>query len=304
MTGKDSAEVKLPYLDDGFTIKACPVSEHVSANASPLSRMSERSIVPTSQPGQQGPFSATSRVSTFLVSMVGKLPIGFFRQEQDACMTAAIDPTTPAGRYVRDHGWGVIAEQPIGSLQLVAFAGEFIEGTSGTCAIRQGNVAVFEGDRLQAVLYTGKKSDELIGQLKPKEDGEVRLWSGEYLPHPVADIAADGNTLTFKQLSASEPFCSGKVSVPNVYDMPITEARKQLQAAGWQPVQQPKEDWGQQPQLQDMGITEAETCSGTGMAFCSYAYRGQDATLHVTTAGELDEDHVPGVALYNVSCMR
>lgn len=88
----------------------------------------------------------------------------------------------------------------------------------------------------------------------------------------------------------------------NVFDMPITEAREQLQAAGWLPVPQPKEKWGQQPDLQDMGVTEAETCSGTGMAFCSYVYRGQNATLHVTTAGELDEDHIPGVAFYDVDC--
>jgi hypothetical protein len=187
---------------------------------------------------------------------------------------------------------------------LISFGGEFIGGTSGTCAIRQGNVGVFEGVALKAILYTDKNSDELIGQLRQKEDGELRLWSGEYLRYPVADISADDHSFVVKNLSADEPFCHGRAKVPNVYGMPITEARERLGAAGWQPVPQEREEWGQQIELHDLGVTEAVGCSGTGYAHCTYAYRGPQASLTLTTAGELYEQSIPSVAFYDVSCSQ
>ena len=65
---------------------------------------------------------------------------------------------------------------------------------------------------------------------------------------------------------------------------------------------QAQEEWGQQVDLHEIGITEAASCSGTGFGFCTYAYDMPDAQLEVTTAGELVEGHVPGVAWYTVTC--
>ncbi len=252
-----------------------------------------------------GDVAVSSQVREILVTSITKLPMGPRPQRQDDnCHNRIIEPTTAAGRYAQDRGWGVISEISVGRYDLVSFGGEFIGGTSGTCAIRQGNVGVFEGTALKAILYTGKSSDELIGQLRQKEDGELRLWSGEYLRYPVADISLDDHSLVVEKLSADEPFCQGRVKVPNVYGMPITEVRERLSAAGWQPVPQESEEWGQQVELHKLGVTETVGCSGTGYAYCTYEYRRPDASLTLTTSGELYEQSVPSVAFYNVSCVE
>lgn len=250
-----------------------------------------------------GDVTVSSQVREIFVTSITKLPMGPRPQRQDDnCHNRIIEPTTAAGRYAQDRGWGVISEISVGRYELVSFGGEFIGGTSGTCAIQQGNVGVFEGTALKVILYTGKSSDQLIGQLRRKEDGEVRLWSGEYLRYPVADISLDDHSLVVEQLSADEPFCKGRVKVPNVYGMSIIEARERLGAAGWQPVAQESEEWGQQVELHKLGVTETVSCSGTGFAYCSYEYQRPDASLTLTTAGELYEQSVPGVAFYDVSC--
>lgn len=250
-----------------------------------------------------GDVAVSSQVREILVTSITKLPVGPRPQRQDDnCHNRIIEPTTAAGRYAQDRGWGVISELSLGRYDLVSFGGVFIGGTSGTCAIQQGNVGVFEGTALKAILYTGESSDQLIGQLRRKEDGEVRLWSGEYLRYPVADISFDDDSLVVEKLSAEEPFCQGRVTVPNVYDMPIFEARERLQAAGWQPVPQEQEEPGQQIELHKLGVTETVSCSGTGFAYCSYEYQRADASLTLTTAGELYDQSVPGVAFYDVSC--
>lgn len=250
-----------------------------------------------------GDVTVSSQVPEILAASISKLPTGPRPQRQDDnCQNRIIEPSTPAGRFVEDRGWGVTSEVSVGRYQLISFGGKFIGGTSGTCAIRQGNVGVFEGVALRAILYTGKNSDELIGQLRQKEDGEIRLWSGEFLRYPVADISVDDHSLVVEKLSADEPFCRGRVTVPNVYGMPITEARERLGETGWQPVPQESEEWGQQIELHKLGVTETVGCSGTGYAYCTYEYRGPYASLTLSTSGELYEQSVPRVAFYDVSC--
>lgn len=175
-----------------------------------------------------------SEISEIMVAKATKLPDGPSPAKQDDnCSSDFLDPTTEAGRYVRQRGWGVLSEVSIGDYQLVSFAGEFVPGTSGSCAVRQGNIGVFEGSRLEAILYTARKSDELIGALVPREAGRVRLWSGDYLGYPVADITVGSIGLIVGTVADEDVFCQGTAKVPNVYDLPITEARTKLQAAGW-----------------------------------------------------------------------
>lgn len=246
---------------------------------------------------------AVSEVPEIMVAAVTKLPQGPGPvRKDDNCSTSLVEPETAAGRIVQQRGWGVLSEFEIEDYSLVSFAGEFIPGTSGSCAIRQGNIGVFEGSRLTAIMYTASKSDELIGRLIPLENGDVRLWSSGYLEYPVADILVGSIGLVIRAVASEDAFCHGKVTVPNIFGIDITVAREELQAAGWEPEKQPRLEWGQQPDLQDLGVIEAVDCSGTGFGFCAYEYRRQGASLRVTTAGELWGDSVPGVTDYSVTC--
>ncbi|MBL8597369.1 MAG: hypothetical protein JNL14_06490 [Devosia sp.] len=244
-----------------------------------------------------------SELPDIKAAKVTRLPEGPHPEKQDDnCSSDFAEPTTEAGRYVLDRGWGVLSEVPIGDYQLVSFAGEFVPGTSGSCAVRQGNIGIFDGSKLKAILYTASKTDELIGVLTPNEVGTVRIWSGDYLGHPVADITAGSVGLIVGEIADEDSFCKGTVTVPTVFGEGITKARQSLISAGWDPVPQPKEEWGQQVDLHALGITEAVSCSGTGFGYCSYAYARAGAKLDVTTAGELFEDSVPGVVDYAVTC--
>lgn len=246
---------------------------------------------------------AVSDLPEILVAETHRLPEGpLAAGGAEDCAGNFDAPKTAAGKFVQKHGWGVVSEAALGRYQLVSFAGAFIAGTSGSCAIAQSNIGVFEGTELKAILYTANKADQLIGSLDALEDGTVRIWNGDFLSQPVGDIRAGRAGLVVGKIAAEDGFCGGAVSVPTLYGAPITEARTALQDAGWKPVPQPREEFGQQGDLQDIGITEAQSCSGTGFGFCSYIYDAKGATLDLTTVGELYEDDVPSVAGYAVTC--
>ena len=256
-------------------------------------------LVPAIAFGQE----VVSDIPNIMAAKATRLPEGPRpARDGDNCSSYFPEPTTEAGRYAQQRGWGVISEVPIGDYHLVSFAGEFVTGTSGSCAIRQGNIGVFEGRRLKAILYTASRADELIGVLVARGGNSARIWSGDYLPQPIADISAGSVGLIVSQVADEDTLCEGAVTVPNIYDQPITQARNELIASGWKAVPQPLEEWGQQPDLHELGVTETETCSGTGFGFCRYAYETPSAKLNVTTAGELFEGNVPGVTDYSVNC--
>lgn len=242
-----------------------------------------------------------SDLPDIMASDTSTLPEGPYVGGGDDCRGNYSAASTPAGQYVEDHGWGVISEVTLGDYQLVSFAGEFLNGTSGSCSIEQSNIGVFEGTTLKAILYTANKTDQLIGALDLRPSGAVRLWSGGFVSLPVADITPTEAGLTVGAVAAEETFCGASI-VPNVYDAPITEARKTLKIAGWKPVPQPREGSGQQGDLHDLGITETETCSGTGFGYCSYTYRSAGAILDLISVGEIYENDFPTVVDFSVSC--
>lgn len=243
-----------------------------------------------------------SRVHKILVAKTVTLPEGPHPGSGDSCIANFAQPKTAAGKAVQARGWGVMSEEQVGGYQLVSFGGEFVPGLSGACMVHQGNVGIFAGSTLKAILYTGDKGDELIGVLVPREGGSVRLWSGEDLGSPVADIAASSNGIVVGKVAAQDSFCHGSVKVPNVYNAPITTARQTIRTAGWQPIAQPVEAATQQEDLHKLGIAEAVSCSGTGYGFCSYSYGQNGATLNLTSAGELGGDNTPFVTDYAVTC--
>jgi hypothetical protein len=227
--------------------------------------------------------------------------------DAELCGHLAIQPETSAGRAAQALGWTVTAEAPIGDLIAVSFVGSFVQGTSGTCLRQDGNVGFFASDRLTALIYA-KNAEELpIGYIAPFGEAALRLWSGDYLPMPMADIQSLGpGSITLVPLAASEPVCNGAAEVPLIYNLPIDIARKKLAEAGWQPTPftgDRSESTGLDAEIAARGVPEVDICSGTGFGFCGYAYSGPAGSLGVTTMGVFGEDgSFPIVAGYGVDC--
>jgi hypothetical protein len=214
---------------------------------------------------------------------------------------------TPAGKAVSRAGWPVTGEERLGRLQAVSFAGEFETGTSGSCQVRQGNVALFEGEQLLAIAYARPGARRSIGGILPLEiagqPAGLRLWDGDFLSQPLADLRAqpDG-TLTLQPLASEETRCQGRAVLPMLYGKPINEARRLLQQRGWTPVAgQRSGGWGEPREvaLVKAGVIEVESCSGTGFGFCRFSYRGDAGRLDVTTVGD---GEMPSVSDYAVRC--
>lgn len=222
------------------------------------------------------------------------------------CSHLATTPETPAGRAAQSLGWIVTAEAPFGDLTAVSFVGSFLQGTSGTCLRQDGNVGFFAGDRLTALIYATDAKEMPIGFIRPFADNGLRLWSGDYLPMPIADIQLLPDGITVTPLAATEPVCNGTAQVPLIYGLPIDIARKDLAKAGWQPVPftgDRSESRGLDAEIAARGVPEVDVCSGTGFGFCGYAYSGPAGSLGVTTMGEFGEDgSFPTVANYGVDC--
>lgn len=222
-----------------------------------------------------------------------------------ACGHLLAEVRTPAGREVALAGWGVTGEVGIGPYQAVSFVGAFERGTSGSCQLGQGNLGIFRGADLLAVAYAPGNDGRTIGHAVAFERDGLRLWDGDFLSQPLADLrlGADGS-LTIQPLAAEERVCGGAASVPNIYGRPINEARGLLAQSGWSPVVSPGRGEREQldPRVADLvrgGVTEVEDCSGTGFGFCGYHYRGAAGTLRVITVGDND---FPSVARYSARC--
>lgn len=224
------------------------------------------------------------------------------------CQHLLADPiTTPAGAVVKAKGWKVTAETPFGALTAVSFISSAEQATSGTCDLLDGNLGFFDGIQLVALVYASDAKETLIGRVVPFGDKGLRLWSGDTLPQPLADVqpaGADGIAVT--RLAPLEDVCNGTAKVPLIYGMPIDQARSLLAQHGWQPVPFAGERstvYGIAPDLVAAGLPEVAECSGTGFGFCSFSYAEPAGTLFVTTAGEISEDGtLPSVADYGMDC--
>ncbi len=265
------------------------------------------------QSATQAPASSTADVSTSLSGLrftpLAQLPSGpGDASDADACPGFALEPTSPAGKQVQKLGWPVIGEARLGRYQLVSFAGLFESGTSGSCTISRGNLAVFDGERLIALAYASKPTDTSIGHLEPIEGGDVRVWSGDYPSTPTGDLhLTEGDALRLGEIAADESLCHGAVHAPNIFNMRIDKARKALIAKGWQPVAghfDQSSMYGRERGLQKRGLVEVQDCAGTGFGFCTFNYRSAGSVLSVVTVGDADDtgDGLPPVIRYDVKC--
>ena len=92
------------------------------------------------------------------------------------------------------------------------------------------------------------------------------------------------------------------MALPNIRGMDIPQARQVLAPHGWRPADfrglDPENAFDAATRYRKQGLTEFETCSGTGYGFCALRYTHSDgAVLDVATTG--DE---PAVSGYRVQC--
>ena len=222
--------------------------------------------------------------------------------ERGECAHFLASPTSAAAGIVSAAGWAVTGEAAVGPYQAVAFVGSLTAGTSGSCEMDEGNIALFDGANLFAIAYARRGAALSIGGIAPLEPQGIRIWTGDFLPRPIAElhVAPDGAVLV-TPLAAEERRCQGRVKVPNVYDLPIDVARARLIGAGWRPVTRsgpPGDGAGREAALAAQ-VPEVESCAGTGFAFCAFEYESNAASLTVITAGE---EAMPAVTDYRTTC--
>jgi hypothetical protein len=209
-------------------------------------------------------------------------------------------PKSDGGKIADAFGWGVTGEARLGAYDVVSFAGKFEAATSGSCNIGAGNVALFQGRQLVALIYAPSHSKKSIGSVQASGD-KLRIFDGDLIPMPVGDLRIAGNgAIEVDSLPAAEPVCNGQDIVPNMYGKSIRQARKTLMAEGWRPVKSSSSD-PLSESLHESGLIEAGGCAGTGFAFCSYAYRKGNMELDVTTFGDGES---PTIAHYAAACQR
>jgi hypothetical protein len=242
--------------------------------------------------------SSVASVQLNPVNALPKAPASAASREE----CGAVDAKSPAAQQVAKAGWGVTGEGKLGSYQLVSFAGQFEPGTSGSCQVGKGNVAVFDGEQIVAIAYVPSGKSQSIGRIAPFGQGGLRIWDGDVVPAPLADFTLEGTQLAVAPPARREQVCGGKAVVPGIYGAPIGKARARLIAAGWEPVNHgaaaDRTDSREQ-ELAEKGVTEVESCSGTGFGFCAFDYKRAGATLSVITVGDGED---PGVSDYRTRC--
>lgn len=255
---------------------------------------------------QTNAMRVASEVKDIRIKALSVLPkAGGSASDRDDCPQVVMKPKSAAAKQVAAQGWAVMADVPLGSAasgayRAISFAGQLQAGTSATCSITQGNVAVFDNDKLIALAYGKSAEDTAIGTLTALEGGAVRVWDGDIVASPVGDLHVDTDgTLRLTKIADEDTVCQGRAKVPTLYGMPIDKARKALAAKGWKPVRGGPNGEPRQTALVKRGLVETENCAGTGLAYCDFAYTSPAGRLTVTTAGEADS---PGVVDYDIKC--
>jgi hypothetical protein len=248
--------------------------------------------------------SLTSKVPGIALVSMAKLPVHHGKVENgNFCSELVMSPKSAAARQVHDAGWVVTGQTSVGGYDIVSFAGGLEPGTSGNCTLENGNIALFKDGTMRALAYGQNPAALAIGSIRAGENG-LKILNGDFLHETSAiiSIAGDGSVL-LAPLPKKEAVCKGAAAVPNIQEMPINKARDLLIKAGWKPVPnaepiREEEDWRAYDLVQ-AGVVEAGSCSGTGMAYCSFGYTGPAGDLSVITVGD---GEWPIVSRYGVEC--
>lgn len=244
-----------------------------------------------------------SDVDGILIARLNALPEA--TTEANACLNDWPVPTTVAGKAVAAAGWKVTSEVSKDGYTLVGMYSSAKQGSSGSCFADDGNVAIFRGEQLQAMVYAPPPINDQPSPVALVTDAgvahTVRLWSSFGVLGPSADLRLDQQGAKVVEVAASEPVCGGRAQVPNIYARQIRQARKQLLDAGWRPrLAESIDAYDRAGELAASGVPEVQACSGTGFGFCSFSYgRVDGAQLGVITVGD---DY--RVSSYSVTCAK
>jgi len=238
----------------------------------------------------------------FTVLPEAELPEAAAPIDRGFCGHHEVAPQTPAGRTVAEAGWAVISEEPLGPLIAVSFVAGFRSMTSGACVLAGGRIGFFGGVELLALVEARPPDGTGTGRLRRVGPDRLRIWSGEMLPRPVADIILTEGAPMIVPLARTDAFCDGSLKMPLIHGLSLSDASALLAAHGWEPdpVAQPSDPLA--ARLAARGFTGAEHCSGTGFGFCSLTFVQGGATASVLTFGNVERPAGPDVADYVVTC--
>ena len=203
-------------------------------------------------------------------------------------------------RSIQNKGWGILSEVRLAKYHFIAFAGSFDGGTSGICRISQSNIAIFEQDNLLGIIYLDGSDASLIGSIRLMDAGFIRVFSGDTIQMPVADIHFSLSGFELKTISALTAYCNGTSIVPSVFGKDIIEARNELIDYGFEPIEAIEPSlpvW--RMNLIDDGIREVDACSGSGYSFCKFRYKNENSSVNLITAGD---NAFPSVVRIGVNC--
>ena len=248
-------------------------------------------------------FTAASEIPGLHATALSALPTaksGKTFNEGHFCSYIAKRPETAGGQDAAGKGWTVTSEVKSGELTSVGIFSRGEEGTSGTCMIQDGNIAIYKGKQLLGLVYGDKpEADSLSsvgGVIRTQIANRVRI--GDFTPanYLSADIELSETGFKVVPLAASENYCG--MDVPNLYGKEVPQARALLAKSGWKP-SPPREEGDAPPSGHLSQEPEIADCSGTGYGFCSGGYAHKSgAFLTFTTAG----DGPATIVSYDVNC--
>ena len=226
---------------------------------------------------------------------VSERPCAYFAVPAD-------DQKFSISRSIQNKGWGILSEVRLAKYHFIAFAGSFDGGTSGICRISQSNIAIFEQDNLLGIIYLDGSDASLIGSIRLMDAGFIRVFSGDTIQMPVADIHLSLNAFELKTISDLTAHCNGTSIVPSVFGKDIIEARNVLINHGFEPIEaiEPSLPVWRMHLIND-GIREVDACSGIGYSFCKFRYKNENSSVNLITAGD---DAFPSVVRIGVNCME
>lgn len=239
-----------------------------------------------------------SELPDYEASMLSALPAAPKARLQE-CRTAPA--TLSAGKALEAAGWQVISEISLGDHALVTFAASSSPGERGLCDVTNGNLGIFEAERLIGLYWSRVKENTLFGALSTEREGVIDLRSSTFPATPIAEILRIDDTFVLRARPSTLAGCTGKVEVPQLWQEPVGKMRDALIALGWAPMSPSAQD-PVSADMQAQGFPETESCTGTGYNYCSYEYSKPEAKLRVISMGELGPDHQPAMIDYDLTC--
>lgn len=246
--------------------------------------------------------SIEPEIEHFKYASVEKIPSGTNLEIDGNCEAYVLETNFKFNQssVIKDAGWVVLSESELAAYKLVAFAGALHNSTSGTCLIEQSNIAIYHDNTLLGIIYLDDPMLSKIGNLVLTDAGYVRIFSGDVIQMPVAELHLSKDGINLRSLSPFTSHCNGKAILPNLIGQNILSARSQLFSFGFTPV---VSDTSSIPSWREglitAGVAEVAACSGTGFAFCAFNYQNKASRVRLITAGEAE---IPTVVREIIEC--